>query len=79
MPITRGYLQALTFEADGTIGAALAAFDFDAEGRAQCFASRTLACNVGTGQIPLERRGAEPRCTVRWYSWVIQAWVARLS
>src|SRR5260370_41639243 len=52
-------LEALAVETDGAVGAALLAFDLDAERGTQVIASRALATDVGAGQEPLHRRLAE--------------------
>src|SRR6185437_13732431 len=59
MSITGGDLEALTLEAYGAIGAALSAFDLDAERCAQRIAPRGLTCHGGACQIPIERCRAD--------------------
>jgi hypothetical protein len=61
--IARGDLQALTGEADGAVGTALAAFNFDAKGGAQVIAARALAPDVGSLQVALHRRSTQ--CAVQ--------------
>ena len=58
-PQPRGELEALAFEADRAVGAALLALDLDAEGGTQLIAARAGAPDVGPGKIALHWRGAE--------------------
>jgi len=52
-------LEACPGQADGAVGAALAASDLDAEGGGECRGRGTVAPDIGTGEIAGQRRGVE--------------------
>ena len=55
-PIPGRDLEALALETHRAVGTALLALDLDAERRAQLVAPRTLAPDVGAGEVALHRR-----------------------